>query len=602
MPSRKSQGSDDSGRPSLPRLSSIASFQALNPFHRRRSHNATDTSNATSSSKMSTSTSRATSIDPRSVNVSVASIQQDCALDSQPQGKTNPMPDVPASRRADYMHLPDEQQASNIPRSRTFSNLPLPSRMKKPTTMASSKSHTRLPSIIRPPSRIPSPPVSSRRHVNIGVGGTSAIGRVHISKQLQRSDTMPLLQVDTEQVCATPRSVTFKENVGFSPANSTPKTSWKDSFRIPLTPAKKLTCSDDWLDSRESLGGQIPQPQESMTSLPLSRYAAHPAFRSKPYLSSPAFKPSAERLPTPGAPVQRWASQPVLVPQFNPRHSTHGEIKQTRLLSTRAPPTPPPPQTPIIAPQLGSTPARPRTINNASHIRQQSEQSPVIVFSSSTSTSYPQAPPPSTATTAPPSRASTPPEGTISTHEEPAYWAGRFSALNDRYRNEDLHNHFTNTSTRSGPKSQSQDMHSPGATTARQRRALEHLHGLCTTEEAMSGFLIFQLYIAQHLTSSELGRTCTNVHPILLAQQEREREWRERVERERETLAWERRALQLGEGSEPRTPVALGAVGGEDAGGVSGGSGAGRSEGRKASFMERLLGRRKRPSGSDVTP
>ncbi|GAB7363129.1 hypothetical protein MBLNU230_g3418t1 [Neophaeotheca triangularis] len=603
MPSRKSQGSEDSNRPSLPRLASIASFQALNPFNRRRSNNTTDTSNATSSSKVSVTSRRTTSVGLRSFDASDSPTQNiTYGPQPPPEPSTEPMPDLPSSKRANYMHLADEK-ASNLPRSRTFSNLPLPSRTKKPTSMVVSKSHNRLPSIIRPPSRIPSPPTTGRKHVGVGVGGTSAIGRVHISRQLQRSDTMPLLRVDAEESCHIPRSTAFKENVAFSPEKSTPKKGWRNAFRGPSTPAKIAAVGEGWLESQESLSGNTVQPQESLSSLPLSRYSRHPAFRAKPFLSSPAYKPSAERLPTPGAPVQRWTSQPVLVPQPNPRRSTHGEIKQPRLLSTRAPPTPPPPQTPLTISETAVPPARRQSTNNSSHIRQRSEQSPTLTNSSAGP--GPSAPPPSLATTAPPSRANSPPPGTLSSYEPTAYWAGRFSALNDRYRNEELRSHFTPRASHTF-QATSNDMHTPAATTARQRRALEFLHGLCITDEALNSFLVFQLYIAQQLTCSELARGFQSLHPLLHAQHEREKEWRDRG-----NVAKERAARsQAGIPTEPRTPVGVGvqveATGSEGPPATSASAGSVtatvRSEGRKASFMERLLGRKKRPSGSEVTP
>jgi hypothetical protein len=92
--------------------------------------------------------------------------------------------------------------------------------------------------------------------------------------------------------------------------------------------------------------------------------------------------------------------------------------------------------------------------------------------------------------------------GQISVAEPSAYWCGRVSALIDRYRNEDLAASLAETNS----KSQTDKFHSPTTNTARLRRALEHLHSLCVTDEARESFERFQMDFAamQHLP--ELGR------------------------------------------------------------------------------------------------
>ena len=93
--------------------------------------------------------------------------------------------------------------------------------------------------------------------------------------------------------------------------------------------------------------------------------------------------------------------------------------------------------------------------------------------------------------------------GQISVAEPSAYWCGRVSALIDRYRNEDLAASLAETTN---SKSQTDKFHSPTTNTARLRRALEHLHSLCVTDEARESFERFQMDFAamQHLP--ELGR------------------------------------------------------------------------------------------------
>lgn len=49
-------------------------------------------------------------------------------------------------------------------------------------------------------------------------------------------------------------------------------------------------------------------------------------------------------------------------------------------------------------------------------------------------------------------------------------------------------------------------MHSPEATTKRRRRVIEQLHGLCTTAEARDSFVRFQLQFAAVQNDADLAR------------------------------------------------------------------------------------------------
>jgi hypothetical protein len=134
-------------RGSLRRLGSMATFQSLNPFNRRRSNN-TICSNTASEENVSSPRSLAAQTpqtdlydDPTSplANMSrVDSATADFPPPSQP----------PQSKRHSYVPLNDGQTAtSSLPRSRTFSNLPLPTRLRQPSqTLAPSKSYIRFPS------------------------------------------------------------------------------------------------------------------------------------------------------------------------------------------------------------------------------------------------------------------------------------------------------------------------------------------------------------------------------------------------------------------------------------------------------------------------
>ena len=98
-------------------------------------------------------------------------------------------------------------------------------------------------------------------------------------------------------------------------------------------------------------------------------------------------------------------------------------------------------------------------------------------------------------------------------------------------------------------------MHSPEASTRRMRRALEQLRSLCTTAEARESFVVFQVQLAALQNNPELGR------PIVLNVPERK--------------------VVLGKTSEVTDGCEVD---------IEGGVG----EVRKATFVERLLGKTRR--------
>jgi hypothetical protein len=83
------------------------------------------------------------------------------------------------------------------------------------------------------------------------------------------------------------------------------------------------------------------------------------------------------------------------------------------------------------------------------------------------------------------------------------------SALIDRYRNEDLAASLAETNS----KSQTDKFHSPTTNTARLRRALEHLHSLCVTDEARESFVRFQMDFASRQHLPELGKPIKTQKP-----------------------------------------------------------------------------------------
>jgi hypothetical protein len=151
----------------------------------------------------------------------------------------------------------------------------------------------------------------------------------------------------------------------------------------------------------------------------------------------------------------------------------------------------------------------------------------------------------------------------IHTAQPLAQWTGRFSSLNDRYRNEELttsnlpsQRSSTTLESRWHTKGETDMLHTAEANTARMRRAVEHLSSLCATDEARESFLAWQKAVADALGLPELAR------PV---------------------QGRDGRFIALEMSLKDRTRVGQVAV-------VSPTS----SDGHKASFMERLLGRRQK--------
>ncbi|KAK0316345.1 hypothetical protein LTR01_000092 [Friedmanniomyces endolithicus] len=544
MPFRKSESSDaasDSKRKSLQRLSSIASFQALNPFTRRRSNNTTDTTttnSSTSNLSLSSTTANAPLPPPQCLQSSSSqlfSIEDEVtALSIPPVLGTFP------SRRSSYICLPDDP-IGGMPRSRTFSNLPLPNRARRNTALprVPSQSHTRIPSAFLSSSRLPSPAASNRKH-SVSKLPLSEPKAPVIRNRMKRSDTEPLLPLNVESVATVGRATAFKENISPSPVKLLPETAMYEDrdFYDSSYPPRGYADRHGWVDigkGSEPLLHFDACGENFSSSL---RDPQHVSHASKASFSSPAYRSTRERPSTPAgpAPVQRWNSQPVLTNVTNRRNSRHGEILERRLLSAVQPDPPaPPPETTLSAEALVSGKVT-ALKKSTPQLPQLAERDPSL----SKLLSKARAPSPSRSAQQ------------ITTAEPVPYWCGRFSALNDRYRNDELALHL------GASKAQSDKMHSVEANTRRMRRALERLHGLCATPEARESLVVFQLQFAAMQGLPELGRP-----------------------------------LQL---NLPERKIVLNAArgGSEEERGVSEEIGDGVAEKRKGSFMDRLLGRSRR--------
>ncbi|KAK5107859.1 hypothetical protein LTR62_000619 [Meristemomyces frigidus] len=526
----------ESLRTSMRRLSSIASFQALNPFARRRSDNHTlDSTAASSSSNLSLSSTTLNAPQPPTPHATSQVLSTHDEL-GPVYTAIPPIPADMASKRSSYICLPDDP-IGGMPRSRTFSNLPLPVRARRNTAMASSKSHARLPSSFLQSTRLPSPAVSNRKHSMSQLAANEYQPPI-VRSRVARSDTEPLLPVTLDRLGRNGQTTAFKENISMSPVRALPPmASMDDRQSCDTQLPRRYGQSSDW-DGFS--GGSTPLLSSTPSNLFRSSSPMHPSSHStKPSFSSPAYRPSRDGGAALGkpAPVQRWNSQPVLTNLTNRRTSRHGSIQERRLLSELRPEAPvPPPTTPLSAELL--QPGRRRAMSNVSQLLHVSTRgSSVEKLASGQRTKSP-------------ARLGA---QQIAKAEPTAYWCGRFSALNDRYRNEELSAHLHS------PRTDSDKMHSPAASTKRMRRALEYLHAQCVTAEARESFVVFQLQYAALSGNSELGR------PMQLKMPDR---------------------MRWGASTSKESSM----VGREDGSEVS----AGTSEVRKVTFMDKLFGKKRR--------
>ncbi|KAF2210217.1 hypothetical protein CERZMDRAFT_99630 [Cercospora zeae-maydis SCOH1-5] len=476
-------------RSSLRRLSSIASLHTLNPFNRRRSNNNVEHSPSTTTSNVSLCSTMANASDHhKDVNTSDISTASD-KVDQVP-----PLP-VLSLRRSSYICLPDDP-IGGMPRSRTFSNLPLPTRAKKSTSkLQQSKSHARLPSYDSssssnmPPSRLPTPTISTRKHsssrlVNVNSNTWNA------GKKLMRSDTEPLFPHALQREMSAPRLTAFKENISLSPIK--PLSPYDDD--LFGSPSRNYSSRQGWSEDGEDA---FPICAEPLSGLSYQRMAEPRGVAtrrlSQKFQSSPAYRGLTDRPPTPGKPVQRWNSQPILANTTNFRNSYGSEIKQTRLMSARQAPTPPPAKSPSTELLLNTARVRALSTSSSHQLRIASSQTAGVA----------EAHPPKPISRARAGSKTKP--GAVTSAQPLTYWTGRFSSLNDRYRNEELA--ATDLSNPSIAKFETDKMHTTEASHRRMRKAIQHLHSLCVTAEAERSFFVWQKAVAGALAIPELARS-----------------------------------------------------------------------------------------------
>ncbi|KAF2769608.1 hypothetical protein EJ03DRAFT_89846 [Teratosphaeria nubilosa] len=297
---------------------------------------------------------------------------------------------------------------------------------------------------------------------------------------MKRSDTEPLLQSDMG------RSTAFKENITPSPHQQPPRRMSTDNRAVPSHQARahKLSQSSPAHRAR-------PATPMATSARPgaLQRWHSQPLIRNDDG-SRPSEDANSRQLPDMSSNHRlsditnhfpSSAGNGQLSGTVARRHSRHGEIQERRLIGEVKPEIIPPPKTPLGNQALLNSSSRRRA--NSFQFRQAPESPP--------SPTSPQPRDPS------PVRKST---HQITTAEPMAYWCGRFSTLNDRYRNEEL------LGAVGSPKNDSDKIHNQDANNRRMRRALEYLHGLCATSEARESFVLFQLRLAALHKNPDLGR------------------------------------------------------------------------------------------------
>lgn len=305
MPSRTSETGDSqtaTRRSSLRRLSSIASFQTL--FTRRRSRNDTDQTANSSSSNLSMSSITANPPEPAVDFTGEIHDTRDASnLDTTATATVVlPIPATESSRKG-YINIPDDP-IGGMPRSRTFSNLPLPTRPKKSNLLTSGVSHSRLPSFI-PTARLPSAPSLTRA---------------------KRSSTQS-------------HPTAFKENMSLSPIN-------------PLPAMEIFNEHTNYSSSRPSRTYGPQYTNEAIEPLLCADFSSSPPIASshpqnpvvsmvRGYKSSPVYRSAKERVPTPGGSkgmdIPRWASQPVLTNTTNIHHASQHPRARKQSNVTAAP-------------------------------------------------------------------------------------------------------------------------------------------------------------------------------------------------------------------------------------------------------------------------
>jgi hypothetical protein len=285
-------------RSSLRRLSSFANLHHINPFNsinRRRSSHSTQNSDD----------------DPYLLNT-----YQQRSEDQQ--------------RQQTYMAVSDEPLPA-LPKSRTFSNLPMTRRRnssKPPVSMKPLAS-------TKPPSRIPTPSMGSTAKTRLA-SATRSILKVGNRRGLVRSDTEPLLESHRSYDIPTSAGA-LKENEFFSASTSTTKTMPIQLPEVPLYPLEMSVRSFNPIKRPQTPADQTPKHPTRRDSLqpPTPRTPARTVASSK-FVQTPITVVAKPRrrtmLATDVVPLHS------LCDKEKQRSSFSSDIKSHHLLTPRAAP------------------------------------------------------------------------------------------------------------------------------------------------------------------------------------------------------------------------------------------------------------------------
>ena len=273
-------------RSSLRRLSSLANLQQFNPFNsfsRRRSSHSTQNSDD----------------DPYLLN-------------TYQQQAQNKLP------RQTYMS-PSEEPMPILPKSSTFSNLPLTrnrNRSKPPVSMKPLGP-------TKPPSRIPTPSMSANTKTRLA-SATKSILKVGHRRGLTRSDTEPLLDSHRSHDDDVPGSTTtHKENVSLGVSTSETKSKAIELPEVPSYPTEIPARSYNPARRPQTPADQTPKPRPRRDSLQL------PTPRT-PTTTVPLTGP----LQTPPTVTARPRRRMMLPAEVVPLHALCDKEKQRSSLSS----------------------------------------------------------------------------------------------------------------------------------------------------------------------------------------------------------------------------------------------------------------------------
>ena len=332
------------GRPAVRRLNSLASLHQLNPFSKRRSFIGTDKS---PSSALKASTSASTLYEDNDSVPLVASLEE-----VPPPVPPKAVERIIFNRRNSWIPVP-EKPAASLPRSRTLSNLPMPTHTLR---------HSRLPSIGvesgASMSRIPTPSGTKNIVRPRMPPGPKGILKTSRGRGLSRSDTEPLLTRGLEKTSTSlPKTTAFKENLSLSPVRTLPK-----SLESNINIRSQRADPNGVLQFSNSSSNLYDSPTVQ-TSRP---YLNGPTTQSSPIKRYSAALDTTQSVPSAPAPLS-------VLTNMNQRRSFGTEIKQHQLLSPKHPPTPTP-KTPISS--VAEVPQRRSFRKTSVPIREEPECSP----------------------------------------------------------------------------------------------------------------------------------------------------------------------------------------------------------------------------------